>query len=97
MKERRELKATIVTVAGSILVFGIQRAIEGMLIEAGLAIAFSAAGFWAYEHVQQIERYEVISDMVEELNDEQVKQIIEQGADVVETVVSDYNDYSDEN
>jgi hypothetical protein len=89
MKERRELKATLLTIAGSILVFGVQQGIQGAYIEAGLAIGVSAVAFWGYEHVQMIAENEIAENVIDDLSDEQVKRLIERGSDALRDVLKD--------
>lgn len=83
MKERRELKATLMTVGGSLLVWSIQQLIDTQTTEGVIGIFVALLFFWAYEHVQIIERQELAAEFVEDLNGEKVQGFVEIVADRV--------------
>lgn len=89
MGEHKELKATLLTVSGSLLVWGIQMALQSNLIESGLAIGLAGVGFYAYEHVEFREHQEVIQSALQEFDDETLKRLIRDNADVLRDVLDD--------
>jgi len=87
MKERKELKATVMTVGASLLVWAIQQLIQYRFIEGGLGVLVAGVFFWTYEHIQMIERREFASEFVDDLNGEAVQGLIETVADHVRTLM----------
>lgn len=89
MSEHRELKATIVTVSGSLLVWSVQMLIQGSFLEGGIGLAVAALGFYTYEHIEFREHAGIVADVLEQLDDDAIKDAIEGRSDQIRDVMDD--------
>lgn len=84
MEKKREIRASLITTAGTLLVWSIQQLAKSNSVEGIIAFGFALILFWLYEHVcwlQERKLLDEIETVMSAIDNDQIEDVIENGSD----------------